>query len=316
MAKELYIYSPLYDFTAESAVKALNGVSNDEDLTIRMNTPGGNVLAGWSIISKLSERTGKTSVIIDGQASSMGAIMLMFADEVTANDTSLIMFHKAAYSSWYEPNDREKQILKNINAQFQEKLTKKVEGKPGAQKFLDKLFEADVRNDVDITPVEAKKLGIVDEIKTLEPKAYDFSIQVCAIHETESPKPWAHNNNLNNHSMNLAELKAKHPELYAEIYGLGEKSGVNAERDRVGAWLAFAEVDVTAVTKGIKDGENISQTAMAEFAAKAMKSQRSGDHEKDNPDGTKTPSDGKTEEELKAEAQEKEAAEALKKIGL
>ena len=48
MPKELLIYSPLWDFTAERAVEQLNEIPENEDLTVRINTPGGEVAAGWS----------------------------------------------------------------------------------------------------------------------------------------------------------------------------------------------------------------------------------------------------------------------------
>lgn len=72
--------------------------------------------------------------------------------------------------------------------------------------------------------------------------------------------------NVNFLIMNRAELQAKHPELFAEIVGLG----VAQERDRVGAWAVFADVDVKAVKEGITSGEPLSQTAMAEFSLKKL----------------------------------------------
>jgi hypothetical protein len=66
--------------------------------------------------------------------------------------------------------------------------------------------------------------------------------------------------------MTIEKLKAEHPELFAQVVAMG----VSSERDRVTAWSVFAEIDPKAVAEGIKGGENISQTAMAEFTLKKL----------------------------------------------
>jgi ATP-dependent Clp protease protease subunit len=317
MAKELYLYTRIDSWTAEVAVRELNKVSEDEDLIIRINTPGGTVNAGWSIISKLSERKSPITGMIDGDANSMGALALLFFDKVIANDTSRIMFHKAAYPSWHDPSESEQKTLKAINKKFREKLEAKVKGKKGAQEFLDKVFENDVRNDVELNSYEAKNLGIVDEVRILEPKAFDFGIQVCAIvEEKNTSKRGDLIKKQNEKTMDLTQLKTEHPHLYAQIIAEGEKIGVEKEKDRVGAWMAFVEIDAEAVVKGIKEDLKLTQTATAEFTAKAIANARTQDHNDDNVEETNTPKDGKSEEEIKAEAQEAEAQEALKKVGI
>lgn len=320
MPKELLIYSPLWDFTAEMVVNQLNEVPESEDLTVRLNTPGGGTSAAWSIISKLSERSGKLTGIIDGQAMSMGAIMLVFFDEVIANDTSRIMFHKAAFPSWMEPSESELKTLKTINAQFKEKLAKKVKGNPGAKEFLRKVFESDVRNDVDVTPMEAKKLGIVDKIRKLEPKAEYIDIQIAAIFESKKETPSGDIDKSKIKTMDKATLKAENPSLYAAIladgHDTGREEGIAAERDRTGAWMAFNDIDPDAVSKGIKGGENLSQTSSAEFARKGIAQARTGDHKDDNADNSNQGGGQKTEAQLKIEAQDKEAKESLEKVGI
>ena len=52
MAKELYLYNPIYSFVAEEVIKELNA-SMDDNVTLRLNTPGGSVFAGWGIIAKM-----------------------------------------------------------------------------------------------------------------------------------------------------------------------------------------------------------------------------------------------------------------------
>ena len=180
MPKEIYIYSPIYDETAKIINQSLSDVPESEDVLYRINSPGGYTRAGFSVLSKMSERSGKNNAIIDGDAMSMGAYLLPFFDDVTSNDTSDLMFHIASYPSWYEPTEEEQQVLDRTNNKFKEKLSKKVEGKPGAKKFLDKLFEEGKRNDVYLTPEEARKLGIVNRVRKLEPTAF-LKANICAM---------------------------------------------------------------------------------------------------------------------------------------
>lgn len=320
MAKELIIYTDINRYSAESAVNQLNSIDNNEDLTVRLNTPGGGVNHGWSIISRLSERTASTNAVIDGEAQSMGAIMLLFMDNVIANDTSLIMFHKAAYPSWYEESDSEKELLSRINKQFEAKIRKKVSGKDGSVEFLAKLFEKDVRNDVELTMKEAKKLGIINEIRTLQPKAY-HGTQMVAMFEDDNlltkandntPKAeGSNNNNLKIESMDLVKLQAEHPAVYAQALAKGEAVGLAKEQDRVGAFMAFNEIDSKAVSEKVKSGENMTQTFMAEMSVKQMGAAKVTAMEKESPDATKTEAEVKTAEQLEIEKDEKAVAEAF-----
>lgn len=77
------------------------------------------------------------------------------------------------------------------------------------------------------------------------------------------------NSNSNKKAMTAQELKSQHPETYKEIYGAGVKSGITAEKDRVGSWMAHAETDLASVKKGISEGGALSATAREEFFVKA-----------------------------------------------
>lgn len=313
MPKELLIYSPLWDFTAETVVNQLNEIPENEDLTMRLNTPGGEVSAGWSIISKMSERSGAITGIIDGDVSSMGAILLPFFDTVIANDTSNIMFHKASWPSWKTPNEAEAKRVKKVNAQFKEKLAKKVKGKDGGKEFLAKVFETDVRNDVELTPVEAKKLGIVDEVRKLEPKAEYIGVQIVAIVESKKETPSGENNKPKIKIMDKSTLKAENPSLYAAILAEGHEAGVTegtaTERDRVGAWAVFNEINPEAVKTGIESGKPLSATKTAEFNLQIAKGEKVEAAKKDNPGAINTEGKEKTPEEILAKKNKSEMDE-------
>lgn len=311
MAKELYIYSPIYDYTAEVANKQLSTVSETDDLVIRFNSPGGEVNSGFAFLSKLSERQAKTKAIIDGQAKSMAAYMLPFIDYVISNDTSEIMFHKAAYPDWYKASEQEQASLDNTNKIFKEKMTKKVSGKKGSEEFLAKLFEEGKRNDVELSPKQALELGIVNEVRKLEPKAY-YGMQIVALHEEKeqinTPKTSGDNinTNLKIKSMDLVQFKAEHPALYAEVFGLGEKAGIQNEKERVQAWAVYYDIDAVKVKAGIEGNGLPTAKDQNEFVLASIKGKKVSEMEKENPKETNADKEAKTEEELKMEAQKAE----------
>lgn len=320
MAKELYIYSGIYSYMVETANKQLSQVKDSEQLTVRFNSPGGETNAGFAFLSKLSERKAKTNAIVDGQAKSMAAYMLPFFDSVTANDTSEIMFHKAAYPKWYEPTEAELESLKKTNARFEEKMRAKVEGKPGAEAFLSKLFAEDKRNNVELTALQAKELGIVSDVRTLEVKAYD-NMQIVALAEdgelikNELPKTptIGAQNNLKTKNMDLAKLKAEHPAVYQQAFAEGKAEGVNKERDRVEAWAVYNEVNPEKVKEGIVGGKELNAKAMAEFNLELGKKAKLEAMKEENPDAPTPPAEAKTEDQLKEEENKKAMDELFKK---
>jgi ATP-dependent protease ClpP protease subunit len=277
MAKELYLYSPIYDFVAEALIASMEE-SAGEDLVIRLNTPGGNVFAGWGIIAKMLEHEGKIKLKVDGTAMSMGAMMTLFSDDVEVLDVTNLMFHKA---SMYVSSPEDQAFLDTVNGQLKAKMKKKVDSaklKEMKGVTVDELFDGKDVVDIFLTAKEAKELGIVKKINKVNPKeieAFNQRFAIAAQH-TETPTP-------NTNKMTTEEIKAKYPEAYSAIL----KSGVDAERDRVGAFMAFHDIDPETVSKGIKDGTVLSHTAMAEFTRKAMSKQAVTNLEKESP-GTVT----------------------------
>jgi len=316
MAKEIILYDVISKYSAGDIVQKMIDAGDSEDLLIRMDTGGGYTASGFSVISKMKERKGKTSICVDGDACSMGAIMLMFADDVTCHDASRIMFHKAAYPEWYEPTDQEKEQLAQINDLFSKKMNKCVMGKPGADKFIAKVFDESQRNDVWLTPKDAMKLGIVSEVKKLDPRAEqlrsELIMQVSAIVEKKAVEPI--NNNNNKVKMTKEELKAQHPELYSAILAEGKELGTKDEKVRTEAFLAYLEADKDLVVASIKEGKAFDNAVMAELNVKLVSATRIAALSADSAKATGT----KAVEKIELTAEEKEVmafgAELLNKF--
>lgn len=267
MAKELYLYSPIYDFVAEDLISKMEE-NKMEDLVIRGNTPGGSVFSGWGIIAKMKEHEGKVLMKVDGSVASMGTFILVFAPDSEALDVSKILLHRA---DMYINTPEDQAFLDNVNKDLKAKLIQKIDAvklKELKGITIDDLFDPTKRLDVWLTAKEAKAVGLINRIVKLNPSeisAFNDYFKIAAQHKPEDHKPQPTNT-----VMNVEEIKTKHPEVYAQIMADGKKSGTKEEQDRVRGWEAFRTIDAEAVDKGIKSGNVITATDIAEFTAKAL----------------------------------------------
>jgi len=269
MAKEIVIYSPIFDFVAENFISQLND-ADGKDVTVRINSPGGSVFAGWGMVAKSQEHKGNVTVKVDGNASSMAAIFLLFHKNVEALNVSTFTLHRA---SVFMPTDEEKKQLKGINADIRRAFEASLniaEFENISGVLIDDFFNSEDVIDVNLNALQAKQIGLIDTINELDATAFDdLSMKIAAI-STKTVARTKQVKTKTNNKMNIEALRSEHPALYAEVLALGKTSGITAERDRVGAWLAFGDVDFTAVSEGIKKGDELSSTATAELSRKSF----------------------------------------------
>jgi ATP-dependent protease ClpP protease subunit len=274
--QELLLYGGIHSYSAEEFIQKLNEFDG-EDITCRINCQGGDVFAGWGMIAKMREYSGSISVKVDGIAASMAAFMLLFADEVECLDASSFIFHRA---DGYVSSEEDKAWLSSINANFRRKMEEKIPSalfKEVTGKSYNDLFNPDARIDCMLTAKQAKQLGLVTKINKLsvteakKVKAladkYNFTAelpkQITSVLELDSKvEPIIETIKMKT----IAEFKAAHPELYAQV----QQEAIDAERDRVGSFLAFLEIDAVTAKAGIESGKPMTQTQMAQFNLKAM----------------------------------------------
>lgn len=325
MPKEFLIYGTI---DAESSSEFIRGFaeleSEDEPLSVRVNTPGGSPEYGWGIITKFKEYTGPKIVKVDGKAFSMGMFLCCYADKdkVEAVDTAEFIMHRAAYPDWIERdteyfNDAMRANLERVNKSLRTAFENRVDVVLFEQltgKKLKDIFSMDGRLDVSFSAQIAKRIGLISKIISITPaksaeinnfmllsvsKTYDIAaLTAPKVEETQN------NQNSNKNKMTLEELKAQHPEAYAAAVAEGKK----AEKDRVESIMVFNHLDSEACKKAIESGESLSAKQMAEFSLKAMSPEALAKLSTEAPAGAATAaaeSKEKTAEEKKLEDFEK-----------
>lgn len=69
-------------------------------ITVRINSPGGDVFAGMQIYNMLKDRSGDVTIIVDALAASAASFIAMAGDKIIMNTGSMMMVHKASTIVW------------------------------------------------------------------------------------------------------------------------------------------------------------------------------------------------------------------------
>lgn len=281
--KEILLYGALYPWSAEYLVREISTFDDKDNITMRINTPGGYVNQGRALLSRLSDREGKVQMYVDAEAASMGAFMLLYGEGNIAAEDAKIRFHKADFPPYYEASQEERAELKEMNDQYRAKMEKRLNGSAKAIALIAKVFEPDVRNTVTLSAQDGLDIGLISEIRVIdlgakERIAAQMSEAVAAYNLSdliEAGTPAPKNNNevkpKEKKTMTIDQLKAEHPALFAQVIAQGHEQGAAAERDRVGSFMAFFEADPKAVKVGIESGKAMTDTQRSEFAIAAYK---------------------------------------------
>ena len=85
-------------------------MAGDGDITVWINSPGGDCVAAAQIYNMLSEYPGKVTVKIDGLAASAASVIAMAGNEVQMSPVSMMMIHNPATIAWGDHSEMQKAI--------------------------------------------------------------------------------------------------------------------------------------------------------------------------------------------------------------
>ncbi len=88
--------NPTYMF--ECAMTLLEGLSKDP-INIRLNTIGGSIMVGNSIVDRILSPSCETHIHASGEVASMGVFILASGDYRTASSLTAFMHHEDAYEA-------------------------------------------------------------------------------------------------------------------------------------------------------------------------------------------------------------------------
>ena len=88
------------------------------DITVWINSPGGDCFAAAQIYNMLRDYNGKVTIKIDGLAASAASVIAMAGDEVLVSPVSMLMIHNPATIAMGDKGEMERAIgmLENVKA--------------------------------------------------------------------------------------------------------------------------------------------------------------------------------------------------------
>ena len=78
------------------------------NVTVQINSPGGDVFAAAQIYNMLRAYKGKVTVFIDSLAASAASVIAMAGDEVEISPVGMIMIHNPSTLAWGDHNEMER----------------------------------------------------------------------------------------------------------------------------------------------------------------------------------------------------------------
>lgn len=157
------------DVTPQLFKDELNAGSGD--ITVWINSPGGDCVAAAQIYNMLSTYNGKVTVKIDGIAASAASVIAMAGDTVLVSPVSMLMIHNPATIAWGDHSDMQKAI--DMLSEVKESIINAYVLKTGLSRAkLSHLMDAETWMDAN----KAVELGFADDIivrdvlKTEEPE--------------------------------------------------------------------------------------------------------------------------------------------------
>jgi len=269
--------------TPQMVQDKLATAGNVGQINVHINSPGGSVFAGQAIHNMLRQHPANVTVYIDGLAASIASVIAMAGNKIIMPPGTMMMIHNPLLSLWgsYQSGDMREmadfldKIKESLVATYVSRCTKKTKDEIIA------LMDATTW----MTAVDAVDMGFADEIEgiavsasmsgkvlNIAGKSFDLSpfATVPTVQASVNVSSATEIKNEEEKILDLNELKAKHPELYNQLFELG----VKAERDRHKALDAIALPGNDAIIASARYETGASAEAVALKIIAAEKEKR------------------------------------------
>lgn len=129
-----------------------------DTINLHINSPGGSVSQGYSIVSTMLSMKARVNVYVVGIAASMAAVIAVCAENVYMYDYSRLMVHDPYFSGKDSDRltDKDRNALSNISASLRTILARRGKDK----EEITRLMRAETWFDAD----QAMKEGLIDGV--------------------------------------------------------------------------------------------------------------------------------------------------------
>lgn len=255
------------------AVAAAEQDPNINNIDYNIDSPGGEFDGLFNTIDIINAAQKPSKAIVKNMAASAAYALAAQADKIEASNKASRVGNVGVVASF--ELDKNKVEIASTQAPKKRPDLSTEEGKAVVREQLDPMHDlfanaiADGRNTTadkvnadfgqgaTLLAEDALKRGMIDSISN------SGTIEITKVTNSDDVGKKLEANN-----MDLKELKAKHPDVFAEA----AKEGADTERDRVTAHLTMGESsgDMKTALEAIKDGSLMTQTLQASYMAAGM----------------------------------------------
>lgn len=147
------------EVTPKQFKEELYAAGKGQPVTVKVNSPGGEVFAAAAIRAILQDYPGKVTADIVGLAASAATVVVSGADHVRMRDTALFMIHDPSTIAWGTIAEMERVV--DLLKQVKETIINGYQSKTGKEREeLAEMMSAETW----MTAEAAKEAGFVDEI--------------------------------------------------------------------------------------------------------------------------------------------------------
>ena len=162
----IFLTGPIDDNLSNLIVAQLLFLESEDpksDISLYINSPGGSVTAGLSILDTMNFIKPAVSTLCVGQAASMRAVLLCGGDKKKrfCQSNSRVMIHQPLGSFQGQATDFDIQAKEILS--IRKRLNQILSNSTGQ---TIKKIESDTERDNFMSPEEAKKYGLIDDILT------------------------------------------------------------------------------------------------------------------------------------------------------
>jgi ATP-dependent protease ClpP protease subunit len=150
-----------YEVSGSDMAHAIASMSDSEDVDViqlRINSGGGSVIDGMSIVSAIRSSKATVHCYVDGIAASMAAVIAVAGDRLLMMDYAKLMIHDPFYEGKKDLSPKEKKALDSITDMLQTILARKGIDKEEIAKLM--------KEETWFSAEEALKKKLADEVIT------------------------------------------------------------------------------------------------------------------------------------------------------
>lgn len=158
---EVLIYDEIgfWGVTAKQFIDDFKRIPAEAKVTLRLNSPGGDVFDSLAIYNVIKRHPGEVSATIDGLAASGASVVAMAADKIAMPENAFMMIHKV--SGGVIGNADDMRDFADAMDKFDSGLVATYAARTGQS--IEKITEM-LADETWLTAAEAKELGFADEV--------------------------------------------------------------------------------------------------------------------------------------------------------